>query len=266
VRVKLFALSLLMLIALLAEAHEFWLQPDKFIYNVGEELKINFKVGEDFIGEPWKANSSRIERLELHQLEKTTDLKSSFKEDSTKNLSVILKEEGTHLIVMQSNHAFIELEAEKFNAYLKEDGLDEVLQYRQAHNLMDKPGKETYTRYAKLMVQVGNTKDATFKKSANLPIEIFIEKNPYNIKAGDLVRFKVMFQNKPLFGVRVMIWNRINNRTTKQPVYTMKDGTIEARISNKGSWMVSVVKMIPSRDKTADWESYWGSLVFGIDN
>jgi uncharacterized GH25 family protein len=264
VRYKFIILTCILLITILVQAHEFWLQPDKFFYKPGEVMKISFNVGEDFMGEPWNTKRTRIERLELHQLDKTTDLRDSLIEDVKENLSLSLNAEGTHMLVMQSSHAFIELQAAKFNEYLKEDGLDEVLQYRQKNNLMDKPGKETYARYTKLMVQVGDKRDATYKKSAGLPLEIFIEKNPYNIALGEKVKFKIMFQNKPLFGARVMVWNRTNNLTTKQPVYTLQDGTIEARISNKGPWMISVVKMLPSKEKNADWESYWGSLVFGI--
>jgi uncharacterized GH25 family protein len=263
--VKILTFSSVMLISLIAQAHEFWLQPDKFLYKPGEDLKINFNVGEHFIGEPWDVKLSRVDKIELHQHTTVTDLKKHIKEGTKENLSVTLKQEGTHLVVMQSTNAFLELEADKFNEYLKEDGLDDALHYREKNGLMDKPGKESYSRYTKLMIQVGEKKDATYKKSAGLPLEIFIAKNPYNIQVGELVKFKVLFNNKPLFGAKVMVWNRHDNRTTIQPAYTLKDGTIEARISSKGPWMISVVKMVPSKDKSADWQSYWGSLVFGVE-
>jgi uncharacterized GH25 family protein len=263
-RLKFFVLSLITIFSVVSQAHEFWLAPEKFFYKEGEVLKVNFNVGEHFIGEPWDAKLARIEKLELHHLTNVTDIKRFVKEGTKDNLSVTLNEEGTHLVTMQSTNSFIELEAEKFNAYLKEDGLDEALQYREQHNQLDKPGKEIYTRYTKLMIQVGDKRDETYKKPAGFPLEIFIEKNPYNIKVGEIVKFKVLFKDKPLFGAKVMVWNRYDNRTTIQPVYTLKNGVIEARISSKGPWMVSVVKMEPSQDKSADWLSYWGSLVFGI--
>jgi hypothetical protein len=40
---------------------------------------------------------------------------------------------------------------------------------------------------------------------------------------------------------------------------------IETHISNAGAWMVSFVKMVPSKNPEADWQSYWASLVFGIN-
>jgi uncharacterized GH25 family protein len=250
--------------ALCAQMQSFWLQPDKFSYKVGEELKLNFSTGADFIAEPSYAKTSSIEKLELHNLEKITDLKTNFKEGKKDNVSIPLSTEGTHLIALQGAPIPAEIESSKFNAYLKENDLLDVLHYREQNNQSDNPGTEIFTECAKLIIQSGDKRDATYKKSAGLPLEIFVEKNPYNIKVGEMVRFKVMFKNKPLFGARVMVWNRADNRTTRQPIYTMKDGTIEARISSNGPWLITVVTAIPSTEKKAVWQIYRGSLMFGI--
>ena len=249
----------------LAGAHEFWLQPSRFLFTVGEKLLVSFLVGENFMGEPWDLRKHRIEKLELHQLTKSRDLADSVKEGAKDNLQITLREEGTHMLLMQSNNAFAEMEGEKFNAYLKEDGLDEVLDHRQRTNTLSTSAKESYARYSKLLIQVGDKKDDTYKKVAGFPVEIIPEKNPYALKIGDVIRFKILFQGKPSFGTKVRVWNRFDNRTTVQNIYTEKDGTMETRLSGKGPWMVSVVKMIPSKQVGSDWQSYWGSLVFGVD-
>jgi uncharacterized GH25 family protein len=254
----------LLLCSLLAQAHEFWLQPQKFVLQQGEPLVVSFKVGENFMGEPWDLQKHKIERLDLHHKNTVKDLKESVKEGDKDNLQTPLAEAGTHLLAMQSNAAFIELEAEKFNAYLEEDGLDDAYAYREKNKLLDKPAKELYTRYSKLLVQVGETTDNTFRKEIGFPVEIVPEQNPYALKLGAAIRYKILFNGKPLFGVKVRVWNRYNNRTTVQNIYTQQDGTIDTHISNPGAWMVSFVKMVPSKDAKADWQSYWASLVFGV--
>jgi uncharacterized GH25 family protein len=247
-----------------AGAHEFWLHPSSFFFKRGDKLLVSFKVGENFIGEPWDLKKNRVEKLELHQLSKSINLTDSVKEGDKENLTYALKEEGTLLLTMQSSNAFIELDAEKFNVYLKEDGLDEVLEHRIKTNTNSNAAKEFYSRYTKLLVQVGDKKDDTFKKVVGFPIEIIPDRNPYSLQVGDPIKFKILAKGKPLFGVKVKVWNRFDNRTTIQNIHTEKDGTIEARISNPGPWMVSVVQMVPSEKAEADWQSYWGSLVFGI--
>jgi uncharacterized GH25 family protein len=245
-------------------AHEFWLQPVKFIHKTGEDLVVNFKVGENFIGDPWTVKKDRFERLELHQKNTLKDLKAQVVEGEKDNLKTPLSDEGTYLLVMQSNAAFSDLEAEKFNAYLKEDGLDEVYSQRSKTNTLDKNGTEFYARCSKLLVQAGEKTDNTFRKEVGLPVEIIPDQNPYALKIGAPIRFKILYMGKPLFGAKVKVWNFHNNRTTAQNIFSQQDGMIETHISNPGRWMVSFVKMVPSKDPKADWQSYWASLVFGI--
>lgn len=257
-------LSVVVTVAFVLQAHEFWMAPSKYYYSPGENLSLDFRVGEDFIGEAWSVKKDRFERFEVHQLKNVQDIKSLIQDGDNKALSLPLSAEGSHLVVMQTNHVFSELDGEKFNAYLKEDALDDAYAYRTKNNQLDKPGKELYARYSKSIIQVGNKIDDGYKKSAGLPIEIFVEQNPATLKVGNKISFKIMFEGKPLFGARVSVWNRHNNRTTRQPIFTQQDGRIETHVSNPGSWMVSVVKMVPSKDPKADWESYWASLTFGV--
>ncbi len=257
-------LSITLLVLLtLTKGHEFWMQPTKFFYKAGEKLIVSFKVGENFMGEPWDLKRDRIETFQLHQFTKTTNLLDSLKEGKQDNLSYTLKEEGTYMVAMQSTNAFVEMSGEEFNTYLKEDGLDDILEHRKNTNTTA-PAKEFYSRHTKLLVQVGEKNADVFKKILGFPVEVVPEKNPYALKVGDPIRFKILFDGKPMFGVRTKVWNRFDNRTTIQNIYTEKDGTFEVRISNPGPWMVSVVRMVPSTDPMAEWQSYWGSLIFGI--
>jgi len=249
---------------LVLQAHEFWLQPAKFILKPGETLVVNFKVGENFLGEGWDLKRHRIEKLEIHQKNTIKDLKEVVTEGEKDNLKIPLTSEGTYLVLMQSNNAFSDLEAEKFNAYLKEDELDDAYAQREKTNTLNKNGTELYARYAKLLVQAGTKTDNTFRKEIGWPVEIIPEQNPYALKMGDPVQFKILYNGKPLFGAKIRVWNHYNNRTTVQNIYSQQDGMISTHISNPGAWMVSFVKMVPSKDPKADWQSYWASLVFGV--
>jgi uncharacterized GH25 family protein len=261
---RIVAIALLVVGGMVLQAHEFWMAPVKYYFSTGENFSLDFRIGEDFIGEAWIAKKERFERFELHQVEKMQDIKPLIVEGEKSVVSIPLTSEGANLVVLQTNNAYSELTGEEFNAYLKEDALDDAYSYRKKNNQLDKVGKELYARYSKTIFQVGNKIDDGYKKSANLPIEIFVEQNPATLKVGSKVSFKLMFEGKPLFGARVSVWNRHNNRTTRQPIFTQQDGRIETHISNPGPWMVSVVKMVPSKDPKADWISYWGSLTFGV--
>ena len=262
---KIILITIIVLVGFIAQSHEFWLQSKKFKFLVGEELAVDFKVGENFEGEQWDLKKHKIEKLELHQPTKFKDVKALVKPEGRDRLKIKLTEEGTHLLAMQSNYAYIELEAQKFNEYLKEDGLDNIYDLRKNSNTLDKPSKEFYVRFAKLLVQVGNKTDNTFKKKIGFKHEIIPEQNPYTLKSGDYFKCTILYEGKPSPHQLVKVWNKIGTTTFLQNLYTENDGTVTFPINAKGAWMVSTVKMIASEIPGGDWQSMWASLVFGID-
>jgi uncharacterized GH25 family protein len=258
------ALLLVFVLTSAVMAHEFWMQPLKYFFAVGEKIVVSIKVGENFLGEGWNLRKDRLVRLKHYALAKEKDLTSTVVEGTTDHFTAEASIEGSNVIVMESNPAFIELEAEKFNEYLKEDGLDDAFNLRVKNDQVDQAGRELYSRHTKLLIQVGEKKTDDWKRVYDLPLEIMPEQNPADLKVGQRISFRMLWEGKPLFGAKVRVWNRYKNRTTMQPIFSQQDGRIETTVSNPGAWMVSVVKMVPSKDPKADWRSYWGSLTFGV--
>src|SRR5690349_8973019 len=118
-------------------AHEFWMRPKKFRYVMGEEAKIDLVVGENFDGEFWDLSVHKVEKLEVITATARRDLTSSVKPGKGNNISYKMATQGTHLFALKSDKAFIELDAEKFNSYLAEDGIDNISQFRKDHGEID---------------------------------------------------------------------------------------------------------------------------------
>lgn len=227
-------------------------------------MTIDFKVGENFTGESWDLKRHTVEQVQMVHASGVKKLEGSVQKTKSKNLTAVLDKPGTYVIGLESNFAYLELDAEKFNAYLKEDGLEEILELRKKENTLDKPSREFYKRYAKLMVQAGPVTDDTYRKRLGFRYEIIPLANPYSLKPGDYLDCRVLWENKPVPHTLVKVWNYVGNRTFLQNIYTENDGTIRFPISTAGPWMVSAVKMIPSERDGAEYQSQWASLVFGI--
>jgi uncharacterized GH25 family protein len=253
---KILLTSILLAAFFLGVAQEYWMQTEKFFIKPGETLIIKLVTGENFIGVPLGPEMKAIE------LPTSIDTVSQTEKGSVR---YSFKMEGTQVLSMQTDNIFLESDPGEFNDFLKGAGLDDVLYQRQQKNTLVSPGKENVSIHTKLLVQIGEKRDQAYKKALGFPAEIIPLQNPYALKIGEKIRFKILFQGKPVFGARVKVWNRSDNRTTIQNIYTEKDGTIEAIISNVGTWMVSVVSMVPSKQAGADWQSYRASLVFGIE-
>jgi len=261
---RLLTTGLILMITFLAQAHEFWLLPKKFRYKAGEEIKVDLMVGEGFEGEFWDLKRHKVEDLKLHRLNGVKDLTKEVKPTEGNNLNYKIDLGGTYLFTLKSNDAYIELEGKEFNAYLEEDGLDYILDQRKKSNSLDKKSTEYYTRFAKLLVQSGERTDNTFKKVVGLKYEIVPEQNPYDLKVGDYLTCKVLYEGKPAPHTLVKVWNRVRDTSFMQNIYTENDGTIRFPISAAGPWMVSSVRMIASEKEAAEYHSLWASLVFGI--
>jgi len=258
-------LVFILLVSALCQAHEFWLLPIKFHYGPGETARIDFMVGENFTGAYWDLERHAVEQLVVINRSGSEDVTTRIRSTKGNNLTYTFGSVGTHLFTLQSSAAYIESEGEEFTKYLEEDGIENILAHRKKTNAENLKAREFYTRYAKLLVQYGGRTDDTFKKEAGFVIEIIPQKNPYDLKPGDYMTCKLLYNKVPAPHSLMKVWNQTGKRTFLQNMYTEEDGTITFPISNSGSWMVSSVKMKSSERNDADYESMWASLVFGIN-
>ena len=257
--------SLLSFISSLS-AHEFWLDPDKFIYKRTEKVNIRFLVGENFDGENWQGNDGRIKSLKLYYGGVRDDLTRVVTDADGDSIEYFMIDEGTNLIAFNSNNSFIELDPGKFNEYLEEDGLSDALEYRKKNNEMGCNGREFYQRCAKTLLQVGEVKDQTFGIITLMPIDIIPFFNPYQLKNKERLRVKIYYKGSPLPNTLVKTWHRVKNKTEQKELRTDSKGEIVFPVSTTGKWMISTVKMERLLDNPiCDWQSYWGSLTWGYE-
>ncbi len=246
--------------------HEFWLMPTKFKVKINESFALAFYVGEDFIGEIWENRKERTLKLTHFTGKNQTDLTDLAIKSDTNSIILSFANEGTHLLAMESKNSFIALEAEKFNAYLIDDGIDDIYELRRKNGDLNKPSRELYRRCSKTLIQVGAKTDNTFKINAGMLLEIIPLQNPYTAKMGDIMTAKVFFNGKPLKNKMIVTWNKtMTTKTRQQKLRTNKYGQVSFPLDQKGQWMISTVQMIPLIDNSeGNYQSYWGNLTFEI--
>src|SRR5204863_8920803 len=95
---KLLTLFTLFILYTLLSAHEFWLNPEKFIYERTDKINIKFFVGENFEGENWKGNNDRIQSLKIYYGDVSDDLTTVVTEAEGDSIEYFMIDEGTTLI------------------------------------------------------------------------------------------------------------------------------------------------------------------------
>lgn len=255
---------LILLLILPALAHEFWLEPQQYIFSRTDEINIRFKAGEAFTGDNWKGNREKVSELKLYYADIVDDLNDALSDEEGDSLQFSIHEEGTAMVTFNNTNSFIELEAEKFNAYLLEDGLQTAIDYRKQHNETDSIGREFYQRSVKTIVQVGALKTDVYKKQTTLPVDIIPLSHPYKLSNGDTLKVKVLFRGEALINAKLRTWHKLLGKVRDTSFVSNEKGEISFPVSTTGEWMVSCVTMIRlTDDPKAQWQSYWGSVTWG---
>jgi uncharacterized GH25 family protein len=253
-----------LLVVLPVLAHEFWLEPQQYIFSRGDEINIRLKVGEGYHGENWKGNREKTNELKLYYADVEDDLKEGLTNDEGDSLQFTMYEEGTAMITFNNYNSFIELEATKFLEYLQEDGLTSAIEYREQHNEKDSAGKEYYQRSVKTIVQVGSNKTDVYKKQTTLPIDIIPLAHPYSLQNKQSLKVKILYKGMPLTNHKIRVWHKQINTVADSSYTSDASGEISFPVTTNGEWMVSCVNMVRlTNDAKAQWQSYWGSCTWG---
>lgn len=172
---------------------------------------------------------------------------------------------GDLVISVHSAPNFIELAPDKFVAYLKEEGLTHVIDWRAQHGESNKPGRERYSKFAKSIVLSG-APDDSYRQVTGFPIEIIPESNPYTLHPGGQLPVRVLFQGKPASGLQLeTAWADGGKSKTTVIGRTAADGRIRVPLSSAGKWRLHTLMMERCAEPAlADWESSWASLTFEI--
>jgi uncharacterized GH25 family protein len=246
-------------------AHEFWIQPNKFIYKRGETVNLRFLVGEKFKGANWTANKDKVNSLRLY-FDDVTDknLDDNLGDKTGDSLQLAMLDEGTVMVTLNTKNTFIDLAPDEFNAYLREDGLTEAIEYRSKTGDTIKHGLEYFQRSVKTIFQVGSKTTDAYKHKTDLPLDIIPTEHPYSVSKDGHFKVKILFKGQKLKKAKVKVWHRLEGKVSQHEYTTDDDGELKFFLSPEGQWMISCVKMVRlENDLQAEWQSYWGSLTWG---
>jgi uncharacterized GH25 family protein len=258
--------TVLTVLAPLADGHEFWLQPQPFTVEMGGSTAISLRVGENFDGELTPLLDERTAALRHYSAASVVDLMPRLpRRTALPRLEVPINSAGLHLIAFDSQPITFSLPADKFQAYLHDEGLDYVIEQRAAAGKAAEPGRERYRRNVKTLLKSGDVSDGAYAPRTGQRLEITALSDPYAATPGATLRFRLTFDNVPLAHALVKGWHKHDDQLLLIKARTDAAGEVKLSLPYAGAWMVSVVHMIPARNApNADWDSFWGNLTFAL--
>lgn len=176
--------------------------------------------------------------------------------------------EGTYVAGISTLPSQIDLNAEEFNEYLDHEGLSDVIANRKKKGLTNKPASEMYSKHVKALLQVSDKRTEHFKTELNYPVEFIPLNNPYALKKGDKISFKLLKRGKPLtnqvvhynyMSVSEQSLSREENSTR-----TDENGILTITLSANGKWYLATIDMVESTEKNIDYISNWATITFEV--
>ncbi len=246
--------------------HDLYLLPDRFQAEPSTKIQVAFHNGDSFPESEVAPKPDRLQDASLrssNQNRHITGLHISGNE--TLGMAQV-PGRGCILLSVRTVPNFIELPADKFTAYLKEEGLTKVLRWRGEHQEALKPGRERYRKFAKSLLVAGKADDF-YKEKLGLAIEIVPLLNPYQLHAGARLPVQVLFRGKPAADLQLeAAWAGEGGKKVEVVGRTKANGQIDVPLAKPGKWRLHTLAMERCPEpKIADWDSYWASLTFAIE-
>lgn len=256
-------------------AHEFWMTAPNTALRAGDTARLGLVVGEFFEGESIGFSAPQTLALRQYTAAGRQDLRRLLPPRSVlPTLDLALPAAGTYLIAYDSQPNQIALSADRFHAYLHDEGLDFIKAQREANGTADKPGRERYRRNVKTLLRVlsapgadaqATGPDQTFATRTGQRLEIVPMADPLALRPRDSLPLQVWFDDKPLAGALLKAWHKQSGQTLTLRSVTTAEGKATFNLPYAGAWMLSVVHMVPVTGiRDVDWDSLWGSLTFHL--
>lgn len=244
--------------ASLAYAHDFWIEPSTFRPAVGQLVSTSLRVGQEFVGDPIPRSGELIDTFTVREGGKEKEVAGFENHDPAGYVRV--EQPGLSIIGYRSKPSPLELDAAKFEEFLKNEGLERISAIRAQRHETAKPDHERFYRFAKSVLNAsGNGGGARFDQPFGYRFEIIPETNPC---AATPLRVRLMFEGKPLAGALVTALHR-DDAGARLRVRSDKDGRVTLNLPKNGVWLIKSVQLVPAPAGTnADWESLWASLTF----
>ena len=247
-------------------AHDLYLRPQLFRPNPGAVVRVEYHNGDSFPSSEVPAKIERLRDMKLLFAGGETPF-TSLRIEGTATVADVKApaQPGNFILVSRTIPNFIQLEAAKFEDYLKHEGLTDVIAWRAKNGESSKPGREMYSKYVKSLGMAARP-SAEYGVNAGLAIEFIPLGNPYELPNGATLPVRLLFRGKPAVGQAVEASNAPpgGGAVTKAMVgRTDANGEIRIPLGRPGLWKLHTVLMERRADrKEADWESFWASLTF----
>lgn len=244
-----------------APAHDFWVQPERYIAAPGETVGLRLFIGDAFAGLPFLRDPKHL--AEFFVVGPRGRSAVSGRPNRLEVGEIGPLDAGAWVVAYRSNFTLSTMKAERFDDYLRKEGFEEARRVRAARGDSAAPGREAYARATKAIVEAGGD-SAGYDAALGLPLEFVPERAPAGMRPGEVFTVRLLLAGDALADAPVTAFAAA---APDLPIRARTDsaGRAELILRHAGAWLVRAVHMAPAAPgRGADWESLWASLTFSV--
>lgn len=263
-----------------ASAHDFWIRPTTWAPAPGDLVGLHLAVGHAGEVELLPRQESRLVRFVARPpaegeegAEATDELPAPVPVVGADGRApagyLRVERTGLHVLGYESDAKAIELEAARFDGYLREEGLEHIVEERTQRGERELPGKEAYSRAAKCLLRADGGPTHGFDRALGLPLELVPQGDPFALEPGAALRMRVLWKGEPLAGLFVDGQRLDGEGHALVQARSDEEGLLRFALPEgetwNGAWLFAGVHMLRAPEEAdEDWRSVWASLTFEL--
>lgn len=232
----------------------------------GEAIVADIRVGEKFKGPDYGYFPPRFIRFDLVIDDTVTPVPGRMGDRPAMTMEA--PAEGLAMIVHETTDQRLSYsEWETFTDFVTHKGFPDTLARHAERGLPDTGFSETYRRYAKALVAVGDGQGQD--RRVGLETEIVALANPYTAPLPEGLPVQVFLGDSPRAGTQLEIFERAPNGTLQVTTQTLDaEGRASVPVRPGHTYLLDAVVMrdtgIDDPGQGAVWHSMWASLTFRL--
>ncbi len=249
-----------------ATSHEYWLQVDQTELARGDTIEIRAFVGEGLSGNEQIYSDRSVQGFRGVFDGKALEIKTRQGDRPIGKIPRV--KNGLYVAALMTNaNVLTYQELKKFNTFATTHGNDFAVEAHQARGLPDQKFKESYFRFAKTLVKVGDGQGKDI--ATGMPYELIALTNPFTQEGS--VRMMLTRSGKPVaeHHVDVFVQRPDSQEVEKSVYFTNALGEITIKTA-PGYYLINAVHLDEPKPHLVDaldvvWNSLWASMTFRIE-
>lgn len=244
-------------------AHEFWIEPQAYHLQTGQELSAHLRVGRNFSGSERVYLPQAFTRFDLAIGDRLVPVPGVL--GARPALRMSPPGEGLGIIVHETvPHPVTYTDWNRFTAFVEHKGYADALERHIERGLPQTGFGEVFSRHAKSLVQIGTGTGQD--RHLGLLTEFVALANPFDDDLTQGLPVALYLRGTPRAHAQVELWQRDpSGEVSVQRLETDALGQVVLPVLPGHEYMADAVVLEerpPDAQNQAVWASFWASLTF----